>query len=339
MVTTVSNAGGLGGYGAYNLEPEQLIEIDKEIKAGTDKPYVINTWVSDVDKEAYHYTADDFEKLKEVFTPYFNELNIPVPEMPVAGASKFEMQAETILRIKPPVFSFIFGIPSKEILKECKKQNIKTIGAATTPDEAMALEEAQVDLIIATGFEAGGHRPSFIRSAQDSLTGTFALIPQIADKVKTPIIAAGGIADGNGIAAALTLGASAVQIGTAFLACEESNATHVHKELLFSPVAKHTTLTKAFTGRLARGISSIIAEETKNLERDFAPFPLQSIFLSPLRAAAIAQNKPGMITFWAGQALPLLKHKTAGKLMQSLISQTEEIFNSFSFASNKIRKQ
>lgn len=335
LVAAVSNSGGLGGYGAYNLQPEEIIEINNQIKSLTDKSYALNLWISDIDKKSTVYSKEDFEKLKLIFEPYYNMLGIPLPEMPDNVSTKYERQVETILDIKPPVFSFIFGIPSKEILQECRKREIVTIGAATTIDEAMALEEAEVDLIVASGFEAGGHRPSFLRSAEDSLTGTFALIPQIVDRVKTPVIAAGGIADGRGIAAAFTLGASAVQIGTAFLACEESNAPQEHKQMIFSDKSKYSTLTKVFTGRLARGIKSKISEAGKFIENEIAPFPLQSKFISPLRSAALKQKKTELITFWAGQAAPIVKEKNARELMLSLIDEVDVIYERMLMQSQK----
>ena len=166
-----------------------------------------------------------------------------------------------LLDAKVPVFSFIFGIPPKEILEECRAKSIVTIGTATTPEEAAALQEAGVDAIVASGFEAGGHRGSFLRAAEDSLTGTFSLVPQIVDMVDVPVIAAGGIADARGVIAALALGAEAVQMGTAFLACEESGASRLHRQALRGKKAGHTALTKGFTGRLARGIHNRLMEE------------------------------------------------------------------------------
>jgi nitronate monooxygenase len=221
----------------------------------------------------------------------------------------------------------MFGIPSADVLEQCHKLGIVTVGAATTLDEALSLESAGVDMIIASGFEAGGHRPSFLASAEASVTGTFALVQLIKDKVKTPIIAAGGIADGKGVAAALALGASAAQIGTAFLATEESNALPIHREMLFSDAAKYTTLSRAFTGRLGRGITSRIAKDQLGKEADFLPFPLQTNFMSSLRKAAIEQQKWDMILFWGGQIAPILRHKKAKDLMQAIINETTDYFN------------
>ena len=301
LVSTVSNARGLGGYGAYTLSPQEIAEVDQQIKAATNKPYNINLWVSDTDAADWSVSDEQFRKAQALFLPYFDELGIRLPEKPAPFQSRFENQVEVILHQRPPVFSFMFGIPSADILEQCHRLGIKTVGAATTLDEAIALESAGVDMIIASGFEAGGHRPSFLASAESSTVGTFVLVQLIKEKVKTPIVAAGGIANGKGVAAALALGADAAQIGTAFLATDESNATAIHKQMLFSDAAKYTTLSRAFTGRLGRGVSSRIAKDLVNKEKDFLPFPLQTQFISHLRKAAIEQEKWDMILFWGGQ--------------------------------------
>lgn len=327
LVSVVSNAGGLGGYGAYTLSPQELIETDQQIKAATNKPYNINLWVSDTDAVEGSVTDEQFKMAQALFKPYFDELGIALPGKPVPFKSRFENQVEVILHQKPPVFSFMFGIPSADILERCHKLGIVTAGAATTLDEAIALELAGVDLIIASGFEAGGHRPSFLATAESSTTGTFVLLQLIKEKVKTPIIAAGGIANGKGVAAALALGADAVQIGTAFLACEESNATTKHRQMLFSEAARYTTLSRIFTGRLGRGITSRIAKDLVHKEHGFLPFPLQTQFMSHLRKAAMEQEKWDMILFWGGQISPVLKHTKAGELMKSIVEETTAYFN------------
>jgi len=325
LLAAVSNGGGLGSFGAYTLTPDEIMAAAKDINALTNKPYNINLWVNDVDTERLQgYPQEKIDQVKALFKPYFDELGIPMPEVSTNIPSKFEAQAEVLFKIRPAVFSFIFGIPSKDILEECRKLNIKTVGAATTLDEALALEEADVDAIIAAGFEAGGHRPSFLRPAIDSLTGTFALVQQLKRKTSKPVIASGGIVDGKGIAAALTLGADAVQLGTAFLACEESGATPLHRKTLFSDAAKYTVLTKSLTGRLGRTMRTRISEEVK-YETEVLPFPLQGRFLNPLRAAAIAQGKADLVNFWAGQGAPYIKHTNATELMRSLIQETTDI--------------
>jgi len=327
LVSTVSNTGGLGGYGAYTLSPQEIVEVDQQIKAATNKPYNINLWVSDTDTADGSVSDEQFKKAQSLFKPYFDELGIGLPEKPAPFKSRFENQVEVVLHQRPPVFSFMFGIPSADILERCRRLGIVTIGAATTPDEAIVLESAGVDMIIASGFEAGGHRPSFLAPAASSVTGTFVLLQLIKEKVKIPVIAAGGIANGKGVAAALALGADAAQIGTAFLATDESNATAIHKQMLFSDAAKYTTLSRAFTGRLGRGITSRIAKDLVNKENSFLPFPLQTQFMSPLRKAAIEQEKWDMILFWGGQIAPVLKHTKAAELMRSVLEETTAYFD------------
>lgn len=326
LTAAVSNLGGLGGYGAYTLSAQEIYEVDKQIKAATNKPYNINLWVSDHDIPDGGLTDEQFEKAKALFKPYYDEAGIPLPEKPAPFQSRFESQLQVILDVKPKVFSFMFGVPSDDILEQCRRSGIVTVGAATTLDEAVFLESKGVDMIIASGFEAGGHRPSFLDKSESSLTGTFVLLQLMREKIKTPIIAAGGIADGKGIAAALTLGANAAQIGTAFLAVDESNALPVHREMLFSDAAKYTALSRAYTGRLGRGITSRIAKDIMGKESGILPFPLQTTFMAPLRKASLDQQKWDMILFWGGQISPILKHKKAKDLMHSLIEETTAYF-------------
>ncbi|MBT1686325.1 nitronate monooxygenase [Dawidia soli] len=325
LVTAVSRAGGLGGYGAYTLSPQEIVDIDQKIRQATDKPYNLNLWVSDTDAVQGTVTDDVYERVKAQFKPYFDQAGITVPEKPQPFQSRFENQLQVMLDIKPRVFSFMFGIPSADVLEQCRRRGIKLVGAATTLDEALALDNAGVDLIIASGFESGGHRPSFLAPSEQSTVGTFVLVQLLREKVKAPIIAAGGIATGRGVAGALTLGADAVQVGTAFLACDESGALPVHRAALFSDAAKYTTLSRAFTGRLGRGLTTQIAKDLTGLEKNILPFPLQTSFMSSLRQAALAQRKHDMVLFWGGQIAPLLKHTKAAALMQSLIEETSAL--------------
>jgi nitronate monooxygenase len=309
------------------MSPQEIYDVDRQIKAATNKPYNLNLWVSDTDAINGSVTDEQYAQATKLFKPYFDEAGIPLPEKPAPFKSRFENQLQVILDIRPKVFSFMFGTLPSDVLEQLRKLGIVTVGAATTLDEAIALEQTGVDMIIATGFEAGGHRPSFMAAAEASTTGTFVLVQLLKEKIKTPIIAAGGIANGRGIAAALTLGADAAQIGTAFLATEESNALPIHKEMLFSNAAKYTTLSRAFTGRLGRGITSRIAKELSGKEKEFLPFPLQTTFMSSLRKAALDKQKWDMVLFWGGQIAPVLKHRKAKQLMDSLIEETTARFN------------
>lgn len=322
LTSTVSNSGALGSFGGQPFSSKEIIETCNEIRKFTNKPFNINLWVNDRDPGLATFDDEDYKKLIELFIPYLNELGLPIPEKPTHLGPKFEEQIEAIYEAKPAVFSFVYGIPSSDILENCRRLGIKTVGAATTVDEAIALENAGVDAIVATGFEAGGHRVSFLRSAEESLTGTLSLIPQVADTVKIPVIAAGGIADARGIKAALALGADAVQMGTVFLATSQSNASQDHKDKLFTPDAKYTTLTKVFTGRLSRGIRNRLTEELKNQEDLFAPYPLQSKFMSLLKVyPATANSNPDFKSYWAGQSASLLKHRDAKIVMETLVHE------------------
>ncbi len=321
LLTTVSNAGGLGSFGAHHLPPLQIEELVAEIRQQTSKPFAINLWVSDHDADGLAPSKESFERSLAALRPYFQQLEVAEPAYPQQFGQRFEDQIEALLRAQPPVFSFVYGIPSKEILEECRRREIATVGTAITIDEAVALDEAGVDFIVVSGFEAGGHRVAFLRPAEDSLMGTFSLIPQVVDRVRAPVIAAGGIADSRGIRAALALGASGVQIGTAFLACEESSANRYHKEKLFSYDARYTALTRAFTGRLARGIENRLIREMKGRGAEICAYPAQSWILQQIKPAMLAKGRDDLMPLWAGQSASLLHHRKAANLMEELVAE------------------
>jgi nitronate monooxygenase len=193
-----------------------------------------------------------------------------------------------------------------------------TLGAATSIAEAQALEAAGVDAIVASGFEAGGHRPSFLAPAEESLMGTFALVQLVAPRVRVPVIAAGGIVDARGVRAALTLGAQAAQLGTAFLACAESGTTDAHRVALFSPQAERTVLTRAYSGRLARGLRNGWTDAWAPRPDEIAAYPLQGWLAAQLRAAALNAGRHNLVALWSGQSAPNLQHHDVESLMQAL---------------------
>jgi len=335
LAATVSNAGGLGSFGSNDQSPAEITKTAAEIRKLTDKPFGMNLWVSTYDAGGETLTAETYERVTKLLEPYYKELKVDIPPIPKSKPQNFDDQVAALIEARPAVFSFVFGIPSPEILRKCREKGIVTVGAASTVDEAVACEQAGVDCVAASGFEAGGHRPSFLKPADESLMGTFALVPQVADKVKIPVIAAGGIADGRGIVAALTLGADAVQIGTAFLACDESGASDLHRQLLFQEEAKNTGLSRAYTGRLARGIYHRFAAEMKVHESLFARYPVQSWIIAPLRAAALAQGRHDLVALWAGQAAPLCRHHKASELFASLIKETDELLKNRSISASQ----
>lgn len=325
LVSTVSNLGGMGSFGLNSYSPEDILDVDKEIKQLTNKTYALNLWVPLKNDPTDNYEKEDFVELKKLFKPYFDGMQIPLPKMPNPQTQDFEMQIESILKTKPPVASFIFGIPPKEIISELKKRGITSMATATTLEEAALIEEAGIDFVVASGSEAGGHRASFIKPAKESLTSTHLLIHQVVGNLNIPIVAAGGISNGRDIAEVLKLGASAAQIGTAFLATNESNASTIHKSKLLSNKPIKTDLTKVYTGRLARTISNNLSRDFETTNNEIiAPYPIQSAFLKSLRKVSIEQNKLDYVAFWSGQPSSVLKHKTAKKLFNSLVHEASE---------------
>jgi len=325
LTAAVSNFGDLGSFGALNLSPEEIKNVISQIRSLTSKPFAMNLWVSMEDDGARSSDEAAFNRSLAPLANHFAQLQVPRPQYQPYSPIRFEDQARILLEEKVPVFSFIFGIPPKEILDECRAKGIVTIGTATTPDEAVALQEARVDAIVASGFEAGGHRGSFLRAAEDSVTGTFSLVPRIADVVDAPVIAAGGIADARGVIAALALGADAVQMGTAFLTCEESGASNIHREALLQGQAEFTGLTKAFTGRLARGIQNRLMSELEQERTEILPYPLQRMLVRNLSIAAEAAGQADLLPLWAGQSASLSTCTDVSSFLNSLVEEVSEI--------------
>jgi nitronate monooxygenase len=325
LTAAVSNFGGLGSFGAHGLPPGTIKDAIAEIRSLTSKPFAMNLWVSMEDEGARTSDENAFNRSLAPLAVDIAALGAPRPEYQPYSWIRFEDQARVLLDEKVPVFSFIYGIPPQEILKECRAKHIVTIGTATTPEEAVALQDAGVDAVVASGFEAGGHRGSFLRAAEDSLTGTFSLVPQIADMVNVPVIAAGGIADARGVIAALALGAEAVQMGTVFLACEESGASLPHRQALRGKKAGHTALTKGFTGRLARAIHNRLLEELNQERTEFLPYPLQRRLVRNLAIAAEAAGRPDLVPLWAGQSANLSTCTDVLAFLNSLVEEISEI--------------
>jgi nitronate monooxygenase len=213
-------------------------------------------------------------------------------------------------------------------LDECRHRGIAIIGTATTVDEAIALEKAGVDVIAASGFEAGGHRGSFLRPSEESLVGTISLVPQVVDALKLPVVAAGGIADARGIVAAFALGASGVQLGTVFLSCEESGASPGHREALLTRAAGTTALTRGFTGRLARGIRNQLLDELNSKGTEILPYPLQRALVRHLSIPAEKAGRLELLPLWAGQSARLSRCEDVNAFLGKLVAQVSEVAGS-----------
>lgn len=325
LTAAVSNYGGLGSFGAHTLAPAAITDVIAQIRSLTSQPFAMNLWVSMEDEGARTSDEGAFNRSLAPLADHLAELGAARPEYKPYVPTRFEDQARVLLDAEVPAFSFIFGIPPTDILEECRAKGIVTIGTATTPDEAAALEEAGVDAIVASGFEAGGHRGSFLRPAEDSLTGTLSLVPQVRDIVDVPVIAAGGITDSRGVIAALALGAEGVQIGTAFLACDESGAGRLHREALRGKAAGHTALTRGFTGRLARGIHNRLMEDLNREGTEILPYPLQRGLVKSLSVAAEAAGRSDLLPLWAGQSASLSTRTDVVAVLDSLIEDVAAI--------------
>ncbi len=324
LTAAVSNFGGLGSFGAHALAPEAIKDVIAQIRSLTSKPFAMNLWVSMEDEGARTSDESAFNRSLAPLAIHLAALGAPRPVYQPYSPTRFEDQARALLDAKVPAFSFIYGIPPREILEECRAKSIVTIGTATTPDEAASLQEAGVDAITASGFEAGGHRGSFLRAAEDSLTGTLSLVPQILDIVDVPVIAAGGIADARGVIATLALGAEAIQMGTVFLTCEESGASRLHREVLLGRNV-HTALTKGFTGRLARGIHNRLMEELNRKGTEILPYPLQRGLVRNLSIPAEAACRSDLLPLWAGQSANLSTCTDISAFLNSLVEEVSEI--------------
>jgi nitronate monooxygenase len=325
LTAAVSNFGGLGSFGAVGLAPDEIKDVIARIRSLTSQPFAMNLWVSMEDDGARTSDESAFNRSLAPLATHLAALGAPRPAYQPYSPTRFEDQARVLLDAKVPAFSFIFGIPPRAILDECRSKRIVTIGTATTPDEAVALEQAGVDAVVASGFEAAGHRGSFLRPAEESLTGTMSLVPRIVDLVDLPVIAAGGIAEPRGVVAALALGAEAVQMGTVFLGSEESGASRLYREALLGPAAGHTGLTRGFTGRLARGIRNRLMDELNRSGTDFLPYPLQRALVRNLLIAAEAAGRADLLPLWAGQSATLSRCTDVPGFLNALVEEVADI--------------
>jgi len=299
LATAVSNAGGLGSLPCAMLTPQAMRKELEALKTGTRRPYNVNFFCHAPPQPS----AERERAWRQALSPYFRELGID-PEGIAAGPGRAPFSAETaevLEDFRPAVVSFHFGLPAKALLARVRAMGAKILSSATTLDEARWLEAQGVDAIIAQGAEAGGHRGMFLTDELSTQAGTLALVPQIVRAVKLPVIAAGGIADARGVAAAMALGAAGVQVGTAYLLCPEATTSAVHRAALKSDAARHTALTNLFTGRPARGIVNRIMRELGPMSAAAPAFPLATAAIAPLRARAEAAGSGDFSPLWSGQ--------------------------------------
>lgn len=332
LASAVSEAGGLGSFGAHALEPDAITRVVVDLRASTRCPFAVNLWVP-LAGESERPSEDSFRRAVRRLSAVRAKFGLPEPTLPERFSPAFDAQIEALLDARPPVASFVFGAPPPKVMEAARARGIVTVGAATTVDEARFLESRGFDLVVASGSDAGGHRPSFLRPAEESLVGTFSLVPQIASAVGIPVVAAGGIADGRGIAAALVLGASAAQLGTRFLACDESAAPEVHKQALVSEAGRVTELTRAFSGRHARGIVNAFLREGRDAS-DIPPYPIQNWLTQPIRRAAAAAGDAESLALWAGQAAAMSTREPASVAFERLLEELRPFESLFDDARN-----
>jgi nitronate monooxygenase len=315
LTAVVSDGGGLGSFGLYGYGPERIHDTVSQLRAATNRPVAVNLWLPRGDEVR---PADlDVQPFLDAAAPLFAAAGVEVPAPPASFLPPIGEQLEAVLEARPDVLSVVFGVPDADTLAAAKDRGIRVIGTATSVAEAVALETAGVDAVVATGSEAGGHRVSFLREATASLVGTFALVPQVVDAVEVPVIAAGGIADRRGVAAALALGAEGVQVGTAFLRTRQSAATAAHREAIAGSADTETVLTRAMSGRLARGIPNRAMRELE-ASGMIAPFPVQNWLTGVFRAAATARGDGDLVSLWAGQSAALSRFDDAVDVLAEL---------------------
>jgi|tagenome__1003787_1003787.scaffolds.fasta_scaffold20982675_2 nitronate monooxygenase len=321
LVSAVSNAGALGFIGAAYLTPDQILEQARMVREQTERPFGINLFVP-VPRTSAPASA---EAALEALAPYHAELGLPQPAVPARTAQDFDEQLAAAVESGAAVFSFTFGLLSESSMGLVRSRGMVVIGTATTVEEAVALERSGVDAVVAQGSEAGAHRGTFGAAPfEAAMVGTMALVPQVADGVRVPVIASGGIMDGRGIAASFALGAAAVQMGTAFLLADESGIPDGYKDAIAGARETDTRVTRAFSGRAARGIANRFMDEIEALgDTVNLGYPAQNALTRPLRTAAAKQNRPEFLSLWAGQGLRLARRAPAASIVRHLVAETD----------------
>jgi nitronate monooxygenase len=299
LVAAVSAGGGFGQLGAAYLPPSRISELAADIRARTDRPFGINLFLP----QPWMPDPSGLDDYLARLAPWHAELGLPAPSRPERFEEDFEAQLEATLAARPAVISFVMGDPGVARVAALKAQGFTVVGTATQVSEGLLLQASGVDAVVAQGYEAGGHRGGFLGRPEGALIGTMALVPQLVDALDIPVLAAGGIADARGVAAAQALGASAVTVGTAFLLVDECPLSPAYRAALLAAADADSTLTQAFSGRYARGLSNRVTHELEGVA--LPAFPQPNAASRPLRQAAAKAGRADFISLWAGQALPV----------------------------------
>jgi nitronate monooxygenase len=326
LVAAVSSAGGIGFLAASYLQPAEIRAAAERVRMLTSRPFGINLFAPIPSSPS----ESDASVAIAAVARANAQLGIAAPELPASSGFDAGEQLDAVLTTGAAAFSFTFGIPPAGDLERVRAAGMFIIGTATTVNEAVELERAGVDAIVAQGSESGAHRGTFAAEVEMAMVGTVALVPQTVDAVRVPVIASGGIADGRGLAAALLLGASAVQIGTAFLTTDESGIPAVHKDAILRAPEDATRLTRAFSGRWARGIVNAFMRDVDGRDDAILPYPLQNALTRGMRRAAATQGRADYLSLWAGQATRLTRRESAAALVRRMGREAEEAFASVS---------
>lgn len=320
LTVSISNAGGLGPLAAAAMAPEAIHKEITEVRKRTSKPFNVNLFVLGEVKADPQQVA----RALELLAPIREELGL-APGQPLEQYSQDNAaQFAAVLEERPAMASFTFGILTKAQVAAFKSRGILVMGTATTVAEARAWEAAGADMVCTQGAEAGAHRGTFLGDFEASLVGTMALVPQVVDAVRVPVIAAGGIMDGRGIAAALMLGAAGVQMGTAFMTCPEAGIPEVWREAVRGARDTDTRVSRIYSGRYARGIVNEFMRRLTPVAAEIAPYPIQNALTGPIRQAAAKAGRAEYLSLWAGQAASMSRGLSAAELFAALVRETQE---------------
>jgi nitronate monooxygenase len=315
LAAAVSNAGGLGALGLAYLSPEQILAEIRKTRALTGGPINVNLFAG-----GYPSSPPQFDSaaMLEILSEVHATLGLPAPVLPPFPPDNFVEQFQAVLEARPEVFSFTFGLLDRQSMAELHARGIAVLGTATTVEEAKMLAEAGVDAVVAQGTEAGAHRGTFAGAFEASMVPIAQLVRGIVPFA--PVIASGGIMDGADIRAMLDLGAAAAQLGTAFLPCGESGASPAYRETLLAAGSDATVITRAYSGRPARGLRNDFITMLEGREDSILPFPLQNALTKPMRTAAAKLGKSGFLSLWAGQGVARCRVMPAAKLVTSYLT-------------------
>ena len=317
LVAAACNAGGLGSFGAAYLTPEQIASDIRRIRALTDKPFNVNLFAGGYTSE----TRVDAAPMLAVVAEAHEALGLPAPTLPPWPPNAFDEQLDAVLEARPAIFSFTFGIPDADAMARLKAQGILTVGTATTAEEGRRLQESGVTAIAAQGAEAGGHRGTFAGSFESSMIPTLELVRALLEVVSVPVFASGGLMDGRDIAECLARGADAAQLGTAFLTCPEAGTSDSYKRAMLAARTDTTVITRAFSGRPARGLANTFTTRLTGDEKLILPFPLQNALTRPMRNAAAKRGNSGYQSLFVGQGVARARALPVEELVKRLVAE------------------